>query len=240
MKVLRFSKLLGFGRATSLPKVWKGTRKRKKTRPSESGGGQNDPSRTDSTSSNTDPTAKQPTLQTIPEEGHKLASSKSVDDSNNDDVFKLFEEGFGAKKSSDDQPPPVQTLAEAPPPAQPSVEAKLDELVKEEEDELEFESDDELDFLKPYYLNADKSNGNDNTSPNGTSNGPLSAHARSLNAKSTWINGPASYWYEYDDKYAVMASEKASAERSLKLKEKNRYILPRIIIKYLLCLKLIL
>ncbi len=37
--------------------------------------------------------------------------------------------------------------------------------------------------------------------------------------KSTWINGPAAYWYEYDDKYAVIANKKLE---SLRKKEKNK------------------
>lgn len=110
--VLRFSKLFGIGRTTSLPKIWKGTRKRKK-KTSESVSNETFNNEDISTVNINDkslthhqPTSK--TLHTIHEEEfpidkmneHKTTSNDALDD----DVFNLFDQDFSTqttKKASE-------------------------------------------------------------------------------------------------------------------------------------------
>ena len=162
--------MLGFGRATSLPKIWKGTRKRKKTKQSDLASGQCEFNRTESTAANTDIDGKS-TLQTISEEkpSNKLSTSISID---GEDVFKLFDEEFSGKKSEE----PIQITKNADLITTSTVsltgaESKIEEdsqkkegelagdqqdkevsekndaelkEVEEEIDELEYETDDEV------------------------------------------------------------------------------------------------
>lgn len=81
--VLRFSKLFGVGRATSLPKIWKGSRKRKKLK-----------SELDKSSSN-----ENQSLESDKNNAKHKESGLNFISTNNqdDDVFKLFDEEFESK-----------------------------------------------------------------------------------------------------------------------------------------------
>lgn len=81
--VLRFSKLFGVGRVTSLPKIWKGVRKRKKQQRIDGA------NRSLSMINETLNEENRPTLRPIPEE-----PSTSGANNNDDDVFRLFEQDF--------------------------------------------------------------------------------------------------------------------------------------------------
>ena len=80
----------------SLPKIWKGTRKRKKSKLSESA---NDATKNDSTLPLTNLKPNSNLLQAIPEETHS-ARLNSIEEINGDDVFKLFDEEFSGKKNN--------------------------------------------------------------------------------------------------------------------------------------------
>jgi hypothetical protein len=235
-KVLKFSKLLGFGRITSLPKVWKGVRKRKKSsRLSESG---NDIS-SDAKSSNLKATGDT-ALKTIPEESvaapmtAKTDRLNSIDDINNDeDAFKLFDDEFSDKNkmlekkmdtdvaaAAAEEPPKIEQVSEDATKETISETANDVNSKEDNSDELEYETDDEIDFLKPFYLNINKSSPSEENALN-------QAAQKSLISKSTWINGPASFWYEHDDIYAVLSNKKLQEqqllEKSLKrLKKENK------------------
>lgn len=87
---MRFSKLFGVGRTTSLPKIWKGTRKRKKTRSDSI-------NRSLSIANDTvnEDLKLGETLQPIPEEGLVTASDGSTaNQAASDDIFQFFEENF--------------------------------------------------------------------------------------------------------------------------------------------------
>lgn len=90
--VLRFSKLFGVGRVTSLPKIWKGTRKRKKTTRSDS------INRSLSTANDDQlRPSDSAILHPIPEEGPLNSSEVAANNQQPpiaDDVFRLFEEDF--------------------------------------------------------------------------------------------------------------------------------------------------
>lgn len=86
LKVLRFSKLFGVGRTTSLPKIWKGTRKRKKQRSDSVNRTQindtlNEDGRFDAEAASLKPIAE--------EKAQSTGQDGAVDD-----VFRLFEEDF--------------------------------------------------------------------------------------------------------------------------------------------------
>ena len=175
-KVLRFSKLLGFGRVTSLPKTWKGTRKRKKQKGEPNG----------------DQFEAKPSLQSIPEEAKTTTPTDA-----NEDVFKLFDEGFTEKKNLDES----QTNQ-----AEESAE----------QDEIEYEADDEIDFLKPYLI--DDVNNTDERKTNRSSDSPT--NSSSAKAK-TWLSGPASYWFQDGDVYAELAGKKAEKLKQQQKKKKD-------------------
>jgi hypothetical protein len=97
--VLRFSKLFGVGRSTSLPRIWRGTRKRKKKNSETDRSLSNDyVNDTDTLSTHTTKTntiaAAGSSLHTIPEEDNSSSQNKNE---LVDDVFKLFDEGFTSK-----------------------------------------------------------------------------------------------------------------------------------------------
>ena len=176
-KVLRFSKLLGFGRVTSLPKTWKGTRKRKKQKGEPNG----------------DQFEAKSALQSIPEEAKTTTTTTPTDA--NEDVFKLFDEGFTDKKNLDE-----------------SQTNQADESA--EQHELEYEADDEIDFLKPYLI--DDVNNTDERKTNRSSDSPTNSSSAKAKA---WLSGPASYWYQDGDVYAELAGKKAEL---LKQQQKKR------------------
>ncbi len=134
-KVLRFSRLLGFGRVTSLPKIWKGTRKRKKSKLSESA---NETTKVDSNLPNTNFNL----LQAIPEESHATALT-SIDETNEKDVFKLFDEEFSGKKAETQNK--IEIIEKN---VEKEVVSNIEEnKINEElliEEELEYETDDEV------------------------------------------------------------------------------------------------
>ena len=118
-----------------MPKIWKGTRKRKKSRLSESA---NDTTKVDSNSPNTNFNL----LQAIPEESHATRLS-SIDETNEKDVFKLFDEEFSGKKV--DTQNKIEIVEKI---VQKEVVSNIEEnKVNEElliEEELEYETDDEV------------------------------------------------------------------------------------------------
>lgn len=99
---MRFSKLFGLGRATSLPKIWKGSRKRKKQK----------------TASTSTAPVNQP-LQCIQDNSTNNNNNNGKDQANaDDDIFKMLDDAFlpGTDKDkpldkengmADKQPAPV-------------------------------------------------------------------------------------------------------------------------------------
>jgi hypothetical protein len=81
--VLRFSKLFGVGRATSLPKIWKGTRKRKK------------PKQPLNNNSNEINNNENKYLDSSSNNNYFNGNSTN---NNNDDVFSLFDDAFNENK----------------------------------------------------------------------------------------------------------------------------------------------
>ena len=156
---MRFSKLLGFGRVTSLPKVWKGTRKRKKSKQAES----LEAERVDSSSSCANDKSKSNPLQTIHEENTSAERLNSID---GEDVFKLFDDEFSGKKTSaiskpeptnglntnkekvvitDDSKVDVEPVTQVNKSEEKKSDADLKEPEKEQDnDVLEYETDDEV------------------------------------------------------------------------------------------------
>jgi len=162
IKVLRFSRLLGFGRVTSLPKIWKGTRKRKKSKLSES---TNDAPRTDSTFGLTSVKNSSGGLQAIPEETLS-ARLNSIDETNGEDVFKLFDQEFCANKTdtsakaenkdtNEKSKVNLNVEKEINLEAEKKNEehAKLDATEQTDQDEYEHETDDEVShrFIFSYF-----------------------------------------------------------------------------------------
>ena len=152
-KVLRFSRLLGFGRITSLPKIWKGTRKRKKSKLSES---TNDAAKTDSTFGLTSAKNSSGGLQAIPEETLSTRLN-SIDETNGEDVFKLFDQEFCANKTdTSTKTESIDTNEKAKVNLNVEKEinlevekkneenAKLDATEQTNQDEYEHETDDEV------------------------------------------------------------------------------------------------
>ena len=74
---MRFSKLFGLGRATSLPKIWKGCRKRKKQK----------------TASTSTASANQP-LQSIQDNSSNNTNNGSAQANADDDIFKMLDDAF--------------------------------------------------------------------------------------------------------------------------------------------------
>lgn len=115
-----------------MPKIWKGTRKRKKSKLSESA---NDTTKVDSNLPNTNLNL----LQAIPEESH----ATSIDETNEKDVFKLFDEEFSGKKVETQNK--IEIVEKS---VQKEVVSNIEEnKINEElliEEELEYETDDEV------------------------------------------------------------------------------------------------
>ena len=124
--MLRFSKLFGVGRASSLPKLWRGTRKRKKPKhlqPAANGVYQLDKTTSAKESATSDAVASQankPEQVGVEEPTTLVAVPPPVSAGIKDDVFKLFDEAFSddadKKKTTADnvQSPPLPAPATAP------------------------------------------------------------------------------------------------------------------------------
>ena len=122
--VLRFSKLFGLGRVTSLPKIWKGTRKRKKTKTNATGNEKSDD-----------------VTNII---GTEETTNMQVNDV--DEVFKILDE---ALKPSNVVTVPKGNSEDG---AKEDEEARVENVVKEAQEELQFEEDDQIALMKPFYV----------------------------------------------------------------------------------------
>ncbi len=171
-KVLRFSKLFGLGRATSLPKLWKGSRKRKKPK----------------TSTSVQPLGT--SLQPINEQNASVEPVQSGQATDlDDDVFKMLDEAFlppaSNKENAFDSSKPLEQIKEA------AIIVEQPSLTEAQQLEaLTYEVDDEVDFMRPFRILEDLS---ENKSPTAADAGKDKLTGPE---ETTWRYGPASFWYE--------------------------------------------
>jgi hypothetical protein len=127
---LRFSKIFGVGRQSSLPKTWKGTRKRRKNK------------------SNNENDANAANTSTAHAAADDKFQRQRFESQISNDVFKLFDSDFTASGQQAAKLPAALSENEEQmketEEARLQVEKKAAEVAVGVEDELEFETDDEV------------------------------------------------------------------------------------------------
>ena len=180
--VLRFSKLFGLGRQTSLPKIWKGTRKRKKNK-------------TNGNDRSADVTMKEENSTELPNNNNQ--------NNDVDEVFKMLDD---ALKPNENKETKIDGMTEESQSGEEKKSGgdKSNEAEKEEHYDVQYEEDDEIRFMKPFYVldDSEQRNNAERGSNELESNNELDP------SSSTWRFGPASLWYDLLEPSAYIIEKK--------------------------------
>lgn len=198
-----------------MPKIWKGTRKRKKQRSDSDRSYSGTGSGNDSIFNDE---FLRPQLQTIREETN---NNNNLDE----DVFKLFDEEFGSstnkeEKKGEEKSNTKSTTNESLGPEQQQQQERQDKEREEEreddDDEPEIEESDEVEFLRPVLI--DDFNEKCRVKDGEKLDGGMRNNKDS--GGGTWECGPAAYWYSVCDLESLIIDEKRRIAEKENLKNK--------------------